>query len=255
MPGTVLARNLAALSPGPSRFGGMIAGNPALAILVHAWLPQEYSRLLGAIAHEATEAVARDAGPEFEKVHRRLFEILEGLLKAGELDAALAARTHGIGRPEMLLGLKVPDGVALDNLFQDLVKSDVPPEYRPLFKRISDNIRDPRTNQNVSVHQFDMDALSKKMQQSGPWIGADPVLYGFSSDAVWATSGANGRDAIRAALQELARPTPIFHFELNVKALSGMVSVLSPEVARLDDVPRRPDRRASRAGAPNTRGQ
>ena len=123
--GTSLARNLSALAPGPSRFGGVIAGNPALAALVHVQLSDDYRRLLARFAHEATAQVTREAGPNFWKEHERFFELLEDALEAGELDMATAIRSDGSGKPGRIFGLKVPEGEALDQLFRDLVAKEV----------------------------------------------------------------------------------------------------------------------------------
>ena len=229
-PGSRLARNLSALSPGPSRFGGVIAGNPALAVLAHVRLSDDYSRLLAGLARKATEQVALDAGANFWKEHAKFFEQLENVLKAGELDVATAIRSHGAGKPGSLFGLKVPDGDALDQLFRDLLVKDVTPEDRAPFKLNADDLR------GAKVHRYDTAALARDMPRFAPLLGGGPNLIGFSTHAVWLAAGTRGLDTLRDALNDRSGPTPIFHFELNTKSLAELVSAFSFDAPRIDDV-------------------
>ncbi len=229
-PGSPLARNLSGLAPGPSRFGGVIAGNPALAVLAHVQLPDDYRRLLAGLAREATDQVARDAGPNFWKEHERFFKLLEDAIKAGELDVATAIRSHGFGKPGAIFGLKVPDGEALDQLFRDLFAKEVAPEDRARFTFDSDNL------EGAKVHRYETSALAREMPRFAPLLGGGPNLIGFSKHAVWLAGGTNGRDTLRVALNDQPGPASILHFEMNTKALAELVSSFSVEGARLDDV-------------------
>jgi hypothetical protein len=225
--GSRLDRTLAALRPGMSRFGGVIAGDPALAALVHVQLPDDYSRLLAQLGRQATERVLRDAGPNRWNEHDRLFKLLEDVLRAGELDAAVAVRGHGAGRPGSIFGLKVPDGAALDDLFRALVAKDLAPEDRARMKLNADDLP------GAKVHRYEWGALARGMPDFAPMLSGGPNLIGFSKDALWLAGGTKGRDMIRDALQDRSGPTPIFHFEMNAKALAELVP---SRVARLDDV-------------------
>ncbi len=229
-PGSILALYLSTLTPGPSRFGGMIAGDPAMALLLHFQFPEDARRQLAAAAREAGTSAARDADPEFGKVLVRLAKILEKASELGEVDVAVAARSQGAGRMGVLWGLKVPDAEALDGLMPALVAKVEPPEYRALFKLNADDFPD------VKIHRFETAVLAAEGSLVGSFLSVAPVLMGFSKDAAWLTAGANGRDAIRAAVDAEPRPAPIFHFELNVKAMAEALSVSSPSLVRIDDV-------------------
>lgn len=232
-PGTTLASNLLSLSPGPSRFGGVIAGNPALAALVHLQLSNDYPRLLASLSRQAAAQIARDEGSNFGKEHGQFVELIGKAMEIGELDVALATRSHGRGKPGSLFELKVPDGEALDKLFRDLAAKEWPDEDR---SRLKFNADDLPSDKGARIHRYETAAQAQKVPSFSPMLANGPNLISFSKDALWMTSGTNGRDAIQAALQDPSRPAPIFHFELNMKALAEPVSVFSPGAARLDDV-------------------
>jgi hypothetical protein len=226
-PGSSLAGKLSAIAAGPSRFGGVIAGNPALAALLHVQLPTDFSRLLAGLAREATAQVAHDAGPSFWNEHERLFKLIEKALEVGELDVATAIRSHGPGKPGTLFGLKVPDGEALDQLYRDLFAKEVAPEERAPFKFNSDDLP------GAKVHRYETAALAQEMSRFAPLLSGGPNLIGFSKDAVWLAGGTNGRDTLRVALDAPSRPAPILYFEMNTKTLAELVSF---DAARLGDV-------------------
>ena len=146
-PGSLLARNLSTLAPGPSRFGGVIAGNPALALLVHVQLPDDYRRLLAETrargdGHRSLAMRARTSG----RARAARSSSSKKPWRLGELDVAMAIRSHGAGKPGCSSGLKVPDGEALDGLIPRSVREGrAPPSIGRFSSSTPMTSRTPRS--------------------------------------------------------------------------------------------------------------
>jgi hypothetical protein len=237
-PGSRLADHLASLSATPSAFGSWSLQDAAFGARVNLRLPRELRAGLPAVVEEATRQTLRDIqDPKDRQRHEHLFHTLGKVFAAGELDGTILFRTRGDGPPGLLLGgVKVPNGLVIEQLAREAVNDLDDKAIRALFEMDAEKIGD------INVHRFNA------QQQFPPDLrkafGDNPWNYAFRPNAVVWAGGDGVKEALPEALQAAPRETPLLLVMGDLHRFNQIVTVQAgdAELAREVLDARRPGR-------------
>jgi len=216
--GTALAKQIAALGKRGSLFGGTLAGNAALGVLLHVALPNDLRDTLG---KGAEEAINKDLEKEKDPAKRaqlaELAKVVLPTLKAGELDVALSI--HGPTASDhygFLGGIKVKNGEALEQAARDGLKR-LPEAEQAKIKL------DAESAGEIKIHRIDtkgsLDEKGRKL------LGDNPVYFAFRSDSVLAAAGEGALEILKQALAAKPEVAPILQAKASIVRLAPLLAM------------------------------
>ena len=223
--GSQLEANLATLGKTHSVLGHLALQDSAFAPSSTCVFRRNYSRLLPELVKEATgRTLAEVKNPRERQDHERFFQTLGEVFASGEIDAAFVLRSLGKNRAgSVVAGIKVPNGMALDELFREAVAKLDDKAFRDLFELGAEDIG------KVKVHRVRVQQHFGK--QAGQVFGDNPFRYAFRSDAFVYSAGADGPQALaQGSFQMKPADSPLALLAGNVLQFND----LSP--VRLTDV-------------------
>jgi hypothetical protein len=216
-PDTQLAKDLAALGQGKSRFAAGRGDVPsALRLLLHWGLPEDLTEAVRPTVDEAIRRVMANAAAETEREQAvGLVRAIDPTLRAGEIDAGF--HLYGPGKDNrytLLAGLGVKQGGKIEQAVRSLIKS-LPERDRDKFK-----FNAARAG-SVPVHRADVqydfgESLSKM-------FGNSPVYFTIHDDAVWLALGPEALGALKEALAAKPQAVVPLDYELTFARLAALV--------------------------------
>ena len=168
------------------------------------------------------QEIKKELEKETDKTKRaeeeKVINALLPSLKAGELDAVVDLQAAaGEGKAQtLLLGVKLKDGLALEQALRDLAKG-LPQGDRDCIQFDADMADDVKIHR-VNV-QKDLDDRGKKA------FGDHPAYVAFRADSLLLGLGENGLARLKEALNSAPKTGPQALFEVSVARLAPVVAL------------------------------
>jgi hypothetical protein len=206
---------------------GTVGSDSAINFVVNASLSEELKKAFGPAIDEGIAAAIKEqqekktGNPEAAE---KFLKVLTPTLKAGELDFAVTMRgPSATNKYALLAGMKVRDGLAVENSFRDIVKL-LKPEEQEKIKLDAEKIG------TINVHRFevtkDFDKRAREM------FGEGPLFIAVKPDAVYFTVGENALDVLKEALAAKPTTASIVQLEMSLKRFAALLAVQQPEAAK-----------------------
>lgn len=206
---------------------GTVGSDSAINFIVNVSLTEELKKAFGPAIDEGIAAAIKEqqekktGNPEAAE---KFLKVLTPTLKAGELDFAVTMRgPSATNKYALLAGMKVRDGLEIENAFRDIVKL-LKPEEQEKIKLDAEKLG------TVNVHRFevtkDFDKRARDM------FGEGPLFMAVKADAVYFTVGENALDVLKEALAAKPTTTSIVQLEMSLKRFAALLAVEQPEAAK-----------------------
>jgi hypothetical protein len=217
-PKSKLAGTLEELGRARSLFGGVSGEGSALHGLIDLTLPESARKALsGVIDDSVNKALEKERDPQRREKAAEFFKAVTPSLKAGVLDGVVDLQVPAAeGKAQTLLvGVRLKDGLALEQALRDLAKGLTPGD-RERIQFDADKVGD------VKIHRFD---VQKDLNAQGKRaFGDHPAYAAFRADALLFALGENGLTALKDALAATPRTGPQVLFEVSVARLAPAVA-------------------------------
>ncbi|MBL8794071.1 MAG: hypothetical protein JNM56_09200 [Planctomycetia bacterium] len=206
---------------------GTVGSDSAINFTVNVSLSEGLKKAFGPAIDEGIAAAIKEqqerktGNPEAAE---KFLKVLTPTLKAGELDFAVTMRgPNAANKYALLAGMKVRDGLAVENAFRDIVKL-LKPEEQAKIKLDAEKIG------TVNVHRFevtrDFDKRARDM------FGEGPLFIAVKPEAVYFTVGDNALDVLKEALAAQPTSASIVQLEMSLRRFVALLAAEQPEAAK-----------------------
>jgi hypothetical protein len=223
--GSRLAADIADFSKAKSEVAGVIGSDSAMNGLLHAVLPARAQALLWPVFDELfTKAMDMEKDKSKQELAGKAFKALAPTLKAGELDVAFDLRGPSKDKHyTLVVGQKVKDGVAIDQIVRELVKA-MPAADQSEVKLDADKVG------SIAIHR----GVVKKMNKEGEQLfGKETAVYmAVRPDAVFITMGEEGLAVIKEVLAGTPQSTRLLGLEISMARLAPLAAEKQPNAVK-----------------------
>lgn len=202
-PGTALAKDISDLAERTSLFASSLA--PAANVAVNLSIPKDLREsLVGAIKEGFEQGIQHEKDEHKREVAKKAIEVLLPIVQAGQIDANFAIRGNTAGNYTVALGMRVPDGKAIEQL----VKRDIVPTI-PEAQRKNVSI-DHGKIAGQSVHRIAPPSDQQFSEAERQFFGSSPTaLVAFPENRVAIGFGADAEAALKSVLEPgSSKPAP-----------------------------------------------
>jgi hypothetical protein len=225
-PGLPLAAEIAGMAQIKSTVAGLLRKDSAFSFGAFAAMPEDLRKLYGPVIDEAIQnGLKEQKDPSKRELADKLAKVLTPTLKAAELDVAVDVRGPS---PKNLYtavaGLKVKEGLAIDQALRDMVKG-LPPEEQAKIKL------DAEQAGALKIHRFDVQKdLDEDVRKN---FGENPMYVAFRADALFAALGENGLSVLKESLLTTPQEILPFRAEMSVARLAQAMTINHQEAPKL----------------------
>jgi hypothetical protein len=205
-PDSSLAATIAGLGKITSVAAGFTGKASAISLQIDAALPVKLREALGPVIEEAFQQVLEKEKDEAKrKLAEPILKVITPTAKMGELDAAVnIVGPASDGLYTLVAGFKIKDGKALDQAFKDALKESPAKVQGALSLDIA-------KVGEVGIHKAVPDKVDDKTRKM---FGDNPIYFAFRDDALIASGGPNGLEAIKAAIAAAPASGKIFQLDI-----------------------------------------
>jgi hypothetical protein len=187
-----LSKTITSLGKFHSPFAGILKQDADVTELVRFVLPNDLKKVLTDTYDQAVrQAVMGEVNPANKVLAGKFFAAIRPTLQMGELQVALVGRMHEGGTATVLAGIKVVQGMKLDEVFRMAYKS-MPPQEKAKVKL------DVAKVGLIKIHELNvsdnLDPNTKKL------FGGGPMYFAFRNDAMFFAFGPEGLTALTQAV-------------------------------------------------------
>lgn len=210
-PGTALSKDISALAERTSLFASSLA--PAANVAINFSIPKELREaVMGAMKEGFEQGIQHEQDEHKREVAKKAMEILLPIVQAGQIDANFAIRGNTAGNYTVALGMRVPDGKAIERF----VKQDIVPTI-PEQQRKSISI-DHGKIAGQSVHRLAPPSDQKFSDAERQFFGNSPTaLVAFPENRVAIGFGADAEAALKSVLEPgSSKPAPPLNASISI---------------------------------------
>jgi hypothetical protein len=226
LPGSSLAKDIAARSKTSNRFASFSAKDTVVSIVGAApLLNKEIGNMVATMLDETVKEKKDDLPPPFQPLVEQLSKGFSRTLKSGELDLGLALNgPNDAGSHSLLFGISFDDTSALEKEIKTLIKEMAPPEILQLVK--FDAAKVGKSNIHVitpppgALPPQVTDLFGEKFQL-GLAFTPKSIVVAISSDPIGVLKPVVNVEPTAARSLEVA---------INAARLAKLASMFSPEV-------------------------
>jgi hypothetical protein len=215
-PGSPLAANIAALGKTDSIFGGMVGGGSALSFVGHGALSESLRKpVSSAVIDSIKSGVAKETDKAKRAAGEKLLEAITPTLQMGELDfgANLVGPTAE-NHYAFVAGLKIKDGMKLQQTLRDLLK-ELPEPDRSKITLDAEAVGD------VKIARIDKPDLDENARKS---LGDHSAYVAFRDNAVFLAGGEGGLAAIKQAVEAKPKAAPLVQLEMSAARMAPLIA-------------------------------
>lgn len=216
-PGSVLAKNLAALGGKTSLPAGIVGtAGGAARVTAKMAVPAGVKNDFGKIIDTAFEEALKDVDDQGRPIVEKIFKAIAPTLKAGELDLGVAlSAANAKGEHTLLAAVGVKQGKEIEKLVKDLEK-----EFGGFVAEAVAFDFDVAKVGDFNLHKITLKAMPEEFEKV---FGGNKVWVAISDDCIAVSVEPEGT-ALKAGLKAKAVPVPVLSVDVAFAKLVPLVA-------------------------------
>lgn len=212
-PGSPMAKYIAGLGNAKSLPAGIVAAKDAVGrASVKIGIPADMKDDFGKVVDEVYAGALKDVGDQEKEHVERVFKTLSPMVKAGELDAAVAFYgPDAKGHHSVLAAAAIKNGKEIEKLVKD---------FAPFAAGAADFTFDVETIGDFTLHKIVVNAMPEEVEKV---FGTKTVWLAVSDTCAVVSVEPEGK-AIRAGLKAKAVAVPVASVEVSLAKLLPIIA-------------------------------